>query len=160
MAKNQTDGEVVVDAPASDEAATPAKQAKPRTTITVATNVPPDMKSVIDKVAESAGKSTAVWVRELLASTVNYELPPAIAKGRKTNKYEGMTDEQKKQAQAAEQAAKRHTAAALLAALDAGDLNVDLASILEKYKPATRAPRKTESVSTDAESPAVEPANA
>lgn len=147
------------------EAGEAAKQAKPRTTITVATNVPVEMKELLDKLAEQNGKTTAVFVREQLAGLVKYELPAAIRKGRATGKYDGMTEEDKKAAIAKEQSEKRQKASALLAALEAGDLDVDLAAILAKYKPAERAPRKvaegevTNATETASE-PAAEPANA
>lgn len=119
----------------------PAKVTKPKTTAMIGVNVPIDMKAILDKTAEDAGKTPAAWLRDLLAQTVNYTLPIKIAKGRASNKYVGMTDEQKAEAQKAENTVKRQTASALLAALEAGDLNVDLAEILAKYKPATRAPK-------------------
>lgn len=147
--------------------ATPEEAAKPqRSTITVATNVPLDMKELLDKAAEAAGKTTAVYVRELLANSVSYTLPVAARKTRDTNKYVGMTDEQKKAAVAKDQQEKRQKAAALLAALEAGDLDVDLAAILAKYKPAERAPRaakpEDEAVTPAApeEAPAAVPASA
>lgn len=156
--ENGTEAQPTVDADGNVvNADAPAK--KPKTTITVATNVPVEMKSIIDKVAEDAGKTPAVWLRELLAKTVNYELPPEAKRTRATNKYAGMTEAQKKEAQQKEQAEKRHKASALMAALEAGDLDIDLAAILAKYKPQTRAPRNTSGESAP-EAEAATPASA
>lgn len=147
-------GEVAVNGQAPEpEAAKP-----PRTSIMFGTNVPIEMKDLLDKAAEGVGKTAAVWLRELLATTVGYTLPAQIArKGRAANvKYANMSEDEKKAAIAADQKADRQKAAALLAALEAGDLNVDLAEILAKYKPAERAPRKAkdEAVSEAAVEPA------
>lgn len=124
---------------------TPAKQTKPKTTAMIGVNVPLDMKAILDKTAEDAGKTPAAWLRDLLAQTINYTLPVKVGKTRSTNKYAGMSEADKAAAQKAENTQKRQTASALLAALEAGDLNVDLAEILSKYKPATRTAKVKES---------------
>lgn len=137
----------------TQEAPAPATPAKERTTITVATNVPRDMKQLIDKAAEDAGQTPAVWLRKLLADTVKYELPAEFKRGRKVSKYEGMSPEQKAKAQKDEQNKKRQIASALLAALDEGELNVNLDEILAKFKPKTR---KTKDEGGDVETTTVE----
>lgn len=136
---------------------TPVKavEAAPKTTAMASTTVPIAMKEIIDRAAEDAKQSPALWMRTQLANLVNYVLPPESKKGRQSDKYAGLSDDEKKAAQTAEQTAKRNKSAALLAAFEAGEdlTKLSLDQIIAKYAPKPRTP-KAKVESTEVAQPA------
>lgn len=147
MAKSSKSSE-----PATNADGTPA-EVPAKTTAMASTTIPVAMKEIIDRAAEDAKQSPALWLRTQLASLVNYTLPAESKRGRQSDKYVGLTDEEKKVAQSAEQTVKRNKSAALLAAFEAGEdlTKLSLDQIIAKYAPKPRVAKpKTVEVSPEA----------
>lgn len=132
---------------ATDTSAT-AKVKPKRTLVLVSISVPQAMKDILDKLAEESKTTTANLARTKLAEVLDFTLPPM--KRERGKKY--ATEAERKEATAAKQRDRNAKASALLAALEAGELEADLSEILAKFAPKPRAKKgAAEASSTEAE---------
>lgn len=134
---------------ASTDGAT-AEAAKPkakRALVLVSISVPQGMKDILDKLASDSNTTTANLARTKLAELLDYTLPPM--KRERGHKF--ATEAERKEATAKKQKDRNAKASALLAALEAGELEADLTDILARFAPKPRA-KKGEAASTDAAS--------
>lgn len=138
------------DAGAAGEAAKKVKS--PRALVLVSISVPQAMKDILDRLAEEQKTTTASVARAKLAQVLDFTLPPM--KRERGKKF--ATEAERKAFTAAKQKDRNAKASALLAALEAGELEIDLAEVLAKFAPKPRA-KKTgtdgaaEAATTDAE---------
>lgn len=106
--------------------------AEPRKTAAVPVTVPIAFKDFLDEKAKEGNTSVAALIRHIVASHFEYELPVITTRVR--GKYAGMTDQQKKDAIAAEQKYTRDNVKALLAKMEAGGMSWE--DVLSKFGPA------------------------
>lgn len=133
VAKNDTPVvENTAEAPTEPAAETPAKPKQKRNLLLVSMSVPQSMKDILDKIAADENTTVAFVARQRLAQALNIELPTEVKRAR-AKKYASKED------RVAAQTQKRNTASALLAALEAGELDADLSAILAKFAPKPRA---------------------
>jgi hypothetical protein len=88
---------------------------EPDTKVSLLVPVPAGLRVALRKVAEEKGVSEAQYVRDLLAVQMEYSVPESFnERKRRVGAYAGMTEEQKKEAIAAQAAEKRANVAKML----------------------------------------------
>lgn len=113
----------------------------------VTIRVPQALKDQLDKTAKEQDIGTPQLVIRMLADAYTYTLPEAAKKTRRTQRY--ATEEEKKQAQRAAQAAQRNRVKALLAAVESGQINVDIDALVAEMA-AKQAAAAAEAASASA----------
>lgn len=106
-----------------------AEAEAPKQRATVPISVPVEFLNILKAAAEKEQITVAALARNKLAAAFDYEMP-ALTRNR-AKIY--ASPEERKAAQAKAQKERYTTANALLAAIKAGELNVDLVALIEKY---------------------------
>lgn len=102
----------------------------------LAVSIPAEFKLQIVKAAEENGKSASEYAREILCQRFEYSLPESftVRRGRQSQKYAGMTAEERKEAIAREGKQERARLKALLAQLESNKeaLPAEIVALLSK----------------------------
>lgn len=123
----------------------------PNEKVVLSFHIPAGMRVQLRTEAESAGKSEAQYVRDMVAGQIGYTIPESFNERRgRVGQYSGLSEEEKKAAIKAENDKKRDNVAKLLAAVNAGQIGDDVLAALGIDKASLPKPRTAKDDAEDA----------